>query len=225
MTDEPMAMEGASPPSSTGASHDRWDALAAIVLALAAVLSAWAAYEATRWSGEQADSYAISAATRADAARHGTLASRNVQVDVASFIGWSQAIGGHDERLSTFLAERFRPEFKTAFDAWLSIPFEAPAVAPPGTPFALPEYQLAEQTTADALTAQADAALVEAQKDNQIADNFVLVAVIFASVLFMAGIASRFSERRIKAGLTAVAAVLFVLGMMAEFLLPQNIGL
>ena len=225
MTDESTMTGDASRRGAAGANHDRWDALAAIVLALAAVLSAWAAYEATRWSGEQADSYAVSAATRADAGRHGTIASRNLQIDVASFIGWSQAIASDDKRLSTFLAERFRPEFKGAFDAWVALPFQAPAVAPPGTPFDRPEYQLAEQATADRLTAQADAALLQAQSDNQISDDFVLVAVIFASVLFMAGIASRFSERRIQAGLTALAAALFVVGVLAEFVLPQNVGL
>jgi hypothetical protein len=65
---------------------ERIEIVAAILLAMAVVLSAWGAYQATRWSGEQANSYAESAALRASAGRHGTIASRQIQIDVASFI-------------------------------------------------------------------------------------------------------------------------------------------
>jgi len=51
------------------------------------------------------------------------------------------------------------------------------------------------------------------------------VAVIFASVLFMAGIASRFEQHRIRMGLAIVAAPLFMVGAVADFVLPQNVGL
>ena len=97
---------------------ERVEIVAAILLALATVLSAWGAYQATRWSGEQADAYARSAALRAAARRQGTVASRNIQVDVSTFLAWSQAKASGDERLATFLESRFRPEFEAPFEAW-----------------------------------------------------------------------------------------------------------
>jgi hypothetical protein len=84
---------------------------------------------------------------------------------------------------------------------------------------------LAEQTAADQAVDQASAAFDSAGKSNQIADNFVLVAVIFASVLFVAGIASRFQQHRIRTGLAILAALLFAVGAVAEFVLPQDFGL
>ena len=206
------------------ARDDRWDALAAIVLALSAVLSAWCAYQSTRWSGEQADAYAQSSALRADAARHGTAASRQMQIDVSSFLGWSSAYSSADRQLTEFLRARFRPEFAVAFEAWVATQ-PSVGVAPEGTPFDMPEYVVTEQEQSNALVAQADVALADAQRYNQIADDFVLVAVVFATVLFVAGIASRFKQRRIKGGLSLLAAALFVAGMVAEFLLPQNFSI
>ncbi|MFN8620188.1 MAG: hypothetical protein U0869_05515 [Chloroflexota bacterium] len=202
--------------------QDRWDALAAIVLALAAVLSAWAAYQSTRWSGEQANAYAESAALRAAAGQHGTAASRQIQIDVSTFLGWSEAVAAGDAARATFIRERMRTEFQPAFDAWLATAPD-PATPPKDTPFTRPEYVLAEQTQADALNAAADERLADAQEHNQIADDFVLVAVVFASVLFVAGIASRFRQARIRGGLSLLAAGLFCAGVVLEFLLPQNL--
>src|SRR5690242_7313565 len=93
------------------ARRDRWDAVAAIVLALAAVLSAWAAYQSTRWSGEQANAYAQSAAFRSDAGRHQTNASRQIQIDVATFLEWTSAYDSGSTHLADVLHERFRAEF------------------------------------------------------------------------------------------------------------------
>jgi len=41
----------------------------------------------------------------------------------------------------------------------------------------------------------------------------------------VAGIASRFKQRRINGGLSLLAAALFEAGMVAEFLLPQNFSI
>ena len=64
----------------------------------------------------------------------------------------------------------------------------------------------------------------EAQHDNQISDNFVLTAVLFASVLFFAGIAARFRPQWIRWTMLGVALVVFCIGLVVEFVLPQNVG-
>lgn len=71
---------------------------------------------------------------------------------------------------------------------------------------------------------QADLALLEAQTANQTGDDFVLTSVLFASVLFFAGIGSRFKPVWIRRGMGAVAVVLFIAGLIIEFSLPQNVG-
>lgn len=205
--------------------EERVEVVAAILLALATVLSAWGAYQATRWSGEQANNYAESAALRAESGRHGTVASRQIQIDVQTFIAWVDAKATGDDRLADFYVERFRAEFLPAFTAWrLGTVLDAEGL-PEGTPFDQPQYVNAEQAIANDLFAQADAALAEAQWNNQISDNFVLTAVLFASVLLFAGIAPRFRPQWIRWTMLAVAGVVFCIGLVVEFLLPQNVGI
>ena len=205
--------------------HDeRIEIASAILLALATVLSAWGAYQATRWSGEQANNYAESSSFRADSNRHGTVASRNVQIDVQTFIAWVDAKARKDATLAAFYVARFRAEFLPAFDAWRLGPDKDAAGLPSGTPFKEPSYIIAEQVLSDEAYAKADAALAEAQWNNQISDDFVLTAVLFASVLFFAGIAARFRPQWIRWTMLGVATVVFFLGLVVEFLLPQNIG-
>jgi hypothetical protein len=203
---------------------ERVEVVAAILLSLATVLSAWGAYQATRWSGVQANSYAASAALRAEANSHGAVASRQLQIDVATYLAWADAAAKGDTRLADFLEARFRTEFKPAFAAWKASGSLDGAGIPNGTPFDLAEYKLAEQTIANDKVAAADDALLDAQEANQISDNFVLTAVLFASVLFFAGIAARFRPQWIRWAMLSVAVVVFGLGLVVEFLLPQNVG-
>jgi hypothetical protein len=207
----------------TAWADERVEIVAAILRSLATVLSAWGAYQATRWSGEQANSYASSAALRAESVRHGSIASRQIQVDVATFVAWSNAKAGGDTKLTTFYENRFRDEFKPAFAAWLTGPL-GPSGLPVGTPFDLPEYQLAQQAESDKDLAEAEQDLTDAQSANQISDNFVLTAVLFASVLFFAGMAARFRPKWLRWLMLGVALVVCVIGLGVEFLLPQNIG-
>jgi hypothetical protein len=191
---------------------------------MSVVLSAWAAYQATRWSGEQADKYAQSAALRAEASGHSNAASRQIQVDVATFLAWSQAAAQEDQRLADFLRTRFRAEFVPAFDAWRAGTTLDAQGLPAGTPFDQPDYRLAEQAAANDLLAKADAAMLEAQRDNEIGDNFVLTAVLFASVLFFAGTAAKFRPPWIRWSMIAVAVVVFALGVGVVVSLPQDVG-
>src|SRR3954449_7249441 len=202
---------------------ERVEIVAAILLSLATVLSAWGAYQATRWSGVQADSYAASAASRSESVRHGSIASRQIQVDVATFVAWSNAKAAGDVKLTIFYENRFRAEFKPAFDAWRGGAV-GPSGLPLGTPFDLPEYNLAEQSLSDQDLADAEGALADAQAANQISDNFVLTAVLFASVLFFAGMAARFRPKWLRWMMLGVALIVCVIGLGVEFSLPQNVG-
>ncbi len=196
-----------------------------MLLSLATVLSAWGAYQATRWSGVQANSYAEAAALRASANSQGTIASRQIQIDVATFIAWSDATQDGDVRLADYLRARFRTEFIAPFDQWLASRPPDSSGLPPGTPFEQPSYKLAAQELADKGVKDADQALLDAQNANQISDNFVLTAVLFASVLFFAGIAAKFRPQWIRWGMLGVAVVVFCLGVIVVISLPPNVGI
>jgi hypothetical protein len=170
---------------------DRYFELAAtVLLALAAVATAWAAYQSARWHGEQAKAQSASVAARVESTRQAGVANRQAQIDVALFTQWVDAYAQDATELAGFYRKRFREEFQPAFRAWVAT---RPRINPdaPLSPFAMPEYKLAATAKADALEAQAAAFSVRVGGFIQRADNYSLAVVLFAASLFFAGISTR----------------------------------
>ncbi len=191
----------------------------AVVLALATTASAWCAYQSKLWGGAQmARSNAAVRASR-EAAVNSLAAVQTRAFDASMFIAYMQArIEGKNE-LEAFLAQRFRPEMKKAVEAWLKLdPLNNPA-APP-SPFRMAECaqpEMAEVTRQEELAAKAMAASREAR---QCSDDYVLLTVIFASVLFFGGIARAFDSRRLRVVLAALAVPLFLGTLVALTTMP-----
>jgi hypothetical protein len=180
-----------------------------VLLALATVATAWAAYQSRQWTGEQSQGYSHATASRIAVNRSAALANRQVQIDVATFIAWVDAHQEHRTDLARFYRTRFRDEFKPAFAAWLAArPFEDPSA--PRTPFATPEYRLQASAEAERLEARAAAASKVAAEANQRADNYMLAVVLFASSLFFAGISIKLGSVRVRAAVLGLGWVLFL---------------
>jgi hypothetical protein len=188
---------------------DRVETMAAVLLALATVATAWSGYQASRWNGEQAKAFSRATATRIESTRASDLADAQTQIDVATFIQWVDAYAQEETELVDFYYERFRSEFTPAMDAWIATrPLQNPDA--PLTPFAMPEYQLAARGEAQRLEAEADALSAQARANVQRATNYVLAVVLFATVLFFAGMAARFRTRRVRVALLSFGVVVLV---------------
>ncbi len=196
---------------------------AAVLLALATIVAAWSAYQATRWGGVQANSYSAAAAKRTEATQQNSVFAAQVQIDVMVWIEYLKQRQADDEVGSDFFYERFRPEFVPAFDAWLA---QTPTgEIPPGTPFDLPQYEPRAERLAKQLNEEADALAGTARNANQTGDNFVLVAVIMASVLFFAGVGTKLKGRGVRLMMLLLAVLLFLGGVAFMLSMPQNVGL
>jgi hypothetical protein len=206
--------------------HDRdWVELGAtLLLALAAVATAWSSYQATRWSGEQAKTTSRVNKTRIEAARADDLAPSQTQVDIATFIQWVDAYAQDETELTNFYRARFRPEFKPAFDAWIATRPLRTEGAPP-TPFAMPQYRLAARAEARRLDREAEALSAQVRRDIQRASNYVLGVVLFAVALFFAGMSTRLGAPGLRKGLLAVGGLLFVGALVWVVTSPINVGI
>jgi len=200
---------------------DRWvEILAATVLALATIASSWSAYQATRWGGEQANAYAQAGADRAESVRASDLADANLTVDVEYFAIWLDEAGqGGDTQVLALLERAFRPEFKLAFDAWLATdPLDNQDG--PATPFEMEEYVVAAEQQAEELRSEAEAAAAIAVDANQTGDSYVLTTVLFASVLFFAGISTKFGGRWVRIALVILGFLAFSAGTVLLLTFP-----
>jgi hypothetical protein len=200
----------------------RVELIAAIMLSIATVVTAWSAYQATRWSGDQAEDYTSASATRTESVRASTEANRQILIDVATFLNWLDAEQSGDHALADDIHARMRKEFLPAFNAWLAT---APAGSiPDGTPFELPEYQLAAEAESKRLENKAAALFEDGNESNEVGDDFVLAAVLFASVLFFSGLAGTFDSLRAQLFLLILGGVMLLVGTVIVVTLPQNVG-
>ncbi|GAA4348889.1 hypothetical protein [Angustibacter luteus] len=176
--------------AATAGRRNRAELLATVLLVVAAVATSWSSYQAARWHGEQAAATSRTSAIRIQAARADSLADSQTQVDVATFIAWADADQRGDAKVADFYVDRFRPEFKTAFEAWLATdPLTSPGAAK--TPFAMPSYAPAARATADKLDAAAEVSAAEVTRDIQRASNYVLTVVLYSVALFFAGMSTK----------------------------------
>lgn len=186
-----------------------WVEIAAtVLLALAAVATAWSSYQATRWNGEQAKTSASVNKTRIQASRAADLANAQTQVDIATFVQWVDAYAQEQDQLTSFYRDRFRKEFRPAFEAWVATKPLKTAGAPP-TPFAMPQYRLAAAKEAERLDAEAEVLSAQVRRNIQRSSNYVLGVVLFAVALFFAGMSTRLASGGPRKALLAVGWILF----------------
>ncbi len=208
---------------STHQKRDWVELAATALLAVAAVSTAWSSYQATRWNGEQAKTASRVNKTRFEADRAANVANAQQQVDVATFIQWVDASAQDDTELVNFYEERFRPEFKTAFAAWIATKPLVTDGAPP-TPFAMPEYRLAARTEAEQLDAEAELLAADVRRDIQRGSNYVLCVVLFAVALFFAGMSTKLTAPGLRKAMLAIGYILFIGTVIWIATFPVSVG-
>jgi len=182
---------------------------ATVLLAFAAVATAWSSYQATRWNGEQAKASSSVNKTRILAARSAGLANAQQQVDVATFIQWVDAYAHDEAKLVRFYRQRFRPEFTPAFNAWIATRPIKTKGAPP-TPFAMPQYRLAAREEAARLDQTEEKLAAEVRRDIQRSTNYVLGVVLFAVALFFAGMSTKLTAPGLRKTMLVVGCIIFL---------------
>jgi hypothetical protein len=181
---------------------------ATVLLAIAAVATAWSSYQAARWNGEQAKASSAANKARIEAARASDLANAQTEVDVATFSQWVDAYARKESILADFYFKRFRKEFRPAVQAWLATePLRNPDA--PLTPFAMPEYRLAATTEAERLDQKAEDLAAQVRRNIQRSTNYVLGVVLFAVALFFAGMSTKLTGPGPRKALLLVGCIVF----------------
>ena len=207
----------------TAAEKRRWEEVLEIVevvvLALAAIATAWSGYQAAKGDGQQSILYSDASVDRVQANTAASLGQQRLAADGAMFSAWLEARAANDRQLQAMLVRRFSPEYRAAFTAWLATdPFTNPD-APPG-PGYLPEYHNPQTEQANKLNEEA-AALEEAGTEaRHTAEEYVRATVLFALVLFLVAVGQRFRLRGVRIATIAIAFGLFTYGLYEIVTLP-----
>lgn len=198
---------------------DRFEAASALVISIAALLSAWSGYQATLWDGEQSSRYIRANALRIDASRAALADDVRMAAEVGLWSRWLEATADGNTALADFLRARFPPDLKPAFNAWLrDQPLANPSAAP--TPFHMAAYHRKGRTDAERLEKAADDAFARGEAANDISDAFSQATALMAMAMFFGGIGQIFNLPRARLTLLAVAAVAVILGIVRLLTLP-----
>jgi hypothetical protein len=187
----------------------RVELLTTVLLAVAAVATAWSTYQSTLWRGEQAADSTKATAAHIESSQASTRAGQLTQVDIATFTQWVDADVAGNTRLARFYRRRFREEFRPAFAAWIAT---SPRTSPtaPLSPFAMRQYRVTEAVRAQRLNTAAGMHADAAGEANQRAGDYVLALVLFAVALFFAGMATKLRSLGKQEVLLALGWVVFL---------------
>lgn len=201
------------------------EATTAVILAVAAVGTAWATFQASQWSSAESDAVAASSVARSKAIQATNHGTRTEQLDTTIWLQWLAAFRAGDREQAKFLRERFRPGLLRAHTIWVAKAVVAPdgkvISAPAGTPFTEPQYVVPDTARADELSAEAEHQLAVSRHAASVSTKFVLAVVVLALVLFFAGIATKFRNPKIQAALVALALVACAFGFVRMLLIRQ----
>jgi hypothetical protein len=189
--------------------NNRNQLLAAIVLGLAATLTAFASYQSGKAGGDASTARADAARSLADANYFYGQANQTFAGDQALFIQYASAAQEGNADLATYLTTLMRPELDAAVTWWqesgdeILTPFDEAEDNP---------YTLADQDEAQRLEKVSNGQLKAAEDADEKGDTFDLATVLLALTLFFAGIATLFGRNAVTIALLVISAVTLVAG-------------
>lgn len=182
---------------------------AVALLAIATVGSAWCAYQAAQWNGEESSLARQSSLHRVEASRLFSLAAQTVAYDMNTIGQYAEAVATDEDKLATFVRDSLvRDEFLPVLDRWEADVLAGRHPTPLTEDADYMEQRLGGYHTEDAAAEEASRASDEAGRT---AESYVLGALLVAVSLFFAGVTGSFRMRTVR------IALLFASGLTLAF--------
>ena len=198
----------------------KWiEPVVALLMALTTLCTAWCSYQSAAWTRQSNRLMNEYNALERSAALLEVQGSQAVIVHAGMFMQLLAAQHAGNEQLARFYAERFPADVKKAYDAWLAQkPFENSAAD--AHPFVPNLYQVRGVAEAAAARAESAQKVVQARAAGSRSGQYLANTVLFATVLFFAGTASKFEQPRVRLSTAAFGVAVFVFAVIRMFLMP-----
>ena len=199
----------------------KWvEPVAALLMALATLSTAWCSFQSAAWTRK---ANRLMNEFNALERKAGLLTMQGMQqatIHTAMFMELLAAQQAGNEKLAAFYVERFPPDVRKAYDAWLAQkPFENPNADP--HPFVPKLYVTPGTREAAEATAKAADSQQQAGAAGSVSGQYLANTVLFAAVLFFANAASRFKQRRVRVVAFAFAVAVFTFAVVRTIMLPH----
>jgi hypothetical protein len=199
----------------------RWvEPVTAVLMALATVGTAWCSYKSASWTRQ---SNRLMNEYNSLERRAGVLTLQGMQsatIHSAMFMQMLAAQEAGNEKLANFYVERFPPDVRKAYDAWLAQkPFENLKADP--HPFVPNLYEARGTREAAELSAKAANNLLVARRAGNTSGQYLANTVLFATMLFFANAVLKFEQKRVRVVAFAFAVAVFAFAVVRTALLPK----
>jgi hypothetical protein len=188
-----------------------------IVLSITAVVTAWCGFQSSQWDGEMSIAFTEASSARIEAARQAGVANAARQADLSIWGVYLQARAEGNTALARYVEQRFTDHFRVAYHAWIA------HGEPTQGPFKMKEYVPPGTTESAAADQSADSRFADALKFNQRGDNYTILTVLFALVLFFAAASTRLGSPRTQRIFLGVAMVFLITGTVILATFPIDI--
>jgi len=141
-------------------------------------------------------------------------------IHTAMFMELLAAQHDGNEKLAKFYADRFPPDVRKAYDAWMAQkPFENPNADP--HPFVPNLYEVRGTREAAEANAKAASSLQASRNAGNVSGQYLANTVLFATVLFFASASGKFEQRRVRVVAFAFAVAVFLFAVVRTAMLPR----
>jgi hypothetical protein len=198
----------------------KWiEPVVAVLMALTTICTAWCSYESATWTRVSNRLMNESTALERRAAQIEVQGNQALIVHTAMFMELLAAQHAGNEQLANFYADRFPPDVKKAYEAWLAQkPFENRAAD--AHPFVPNLYKVRGTPEAAAAKADAERRVVAAREAGNRSGQYLANTVLFATVLFFAGTAGKFEQARVRLFAAVFGVALFAFAVIRMLFMP-----
>ncbi|MCE2808727.1 MAG: hypothetical protein LW869_09895 [Actinobacteria bacterium] len=205
-------------------SKDRLEFVIAVMLGLAAIITAWTAFQSTQLGDKVQESFSEGIRTSDQASQEYNTALATDNQSQAIFLEYAKAAVAGDEVTAAYIKDTLMtPELAAAVEWWI----EQPEETGPESPFVEenPNWDDSSWVTAEELDVKAQEYFDAAKKADTDGDRFDLLQVIVTLSLFLFGVASLARQQKIQIGLAALGGVVLVYSIVMTIVLGDPAGL
>ena len=203
---------------------DRVEQIIAVMLGLAAIITAWTAFQSNQLGDKVQESFSEGIRSSDQASQEYNTAIATDNQDQAIFLEYAKALVSEDEVTATYIQESLMsPELAAAVEWWI----EQPDDTGPDSPFVEenPNWDDSSWNTAADLDVEAQQYFDSARQADADGDEFDLIEVIVTLSLFLFGVASLVRQQKIQVGLAAVGGVILIYSIIMTITLGDPAGL
>ena len=203
---------------------DRVEQIIAVMLGLAAIITAWTAFQSSQLGDKVQESFSEGIRSSDQASQEYNTAIATDNQDQAIFLEYAKALVSEDEVTATYIQESLMsPELAAAVEWWI----EQPDDTGPDSPFVEenPNWDDSSWNKAADLDVEAQQYFDSARQADADGDEFDLLEVIVTLSLFLFGVASLVRQQKIQVGLAAVGGVILIYSIIMTIALGDPAGL